>query len=958
MVTSAWLPGRTPFIGRQAELALLNSLWQDAKTGRGSFVLIGGEPGVGKSRLVRELAASARLESAAIALAGAFEGEPYTGFEPIIELLHGLTHSVTVNAQEAINDALAALAEPKASDQGSFGRSRLYEEVLSAIVRTGQNTTAALLVMEDLQWSDQATLRLLTYVARRATNIPVLILATHRPTNSNMSQGFLDLVSEVRRLSNGVRLTMQALTREESYLLVDSAAGDALSESVVDRIVELSDGNPFLLEELLREAIGSKIRTPGDLVVPSAVAEVVQQRLLRMSPETTSVAAAAAVLGEATNLSRLLALELMERDQLLRAIDDLSVAGIFESTEPQRIAFRHALAREAVLRTVPLAQRCDLHLQAATLLNEETDGPAVIAEHLLASGRDEEKHRAASLYGSAGTISFDSLAFEDAVRFFETALNLLDAGGKPDEVLELRLKLAETYRRTGSNDAALAAFRASADLAADQQKPEFEANAARGYERTYVDTGRPRTDADAISVQLLTRALDHLPATYSVSRSRLLSALASARFYGGELIEAEQLSTEALESARDCGDNVALAAALEARRFVAWRPGEIDKRLAIARELTEVAEAADFQERQLDGIYWQITCLLELGFAGEAAREVQRYQTLAEELRSPTRRAIGTRMRAMLALLQGNLDNARELANEAYQQGQQAGSRDAPMHHLIQMIEVLEEGSDRKLITERLADPRLWPPNINRRSVMSYLLARLGRREESEETVAKVAADSFEVSQDWMYIPLLSLLACAVVQLGRRDWAGQVYEKLLPYADQFVVNSNTNCYGSVELFLGLTASLDDDGRHAEEHLRRAIERNSQLGARVWIARSRRELGSLLLRKVPDSGEARALLEQSATEFDSVGLPLAAADARSLAAIAATQHSSIRPSGLSEREVEVLRLIATGCGNQEIASKLFLSIRTVERHVTNIYEKIGASGRAEAIAFALRHNLTE
>lgn len=958
MVTTAWRSGKTPFVGRPAELALLRSLWQEAEDGQGAFVLVGGEPGVGKSRLVREAVSWARSGGKASGIAAAYEGEPGQGFEPVIELLRALAGTVPAEAGEAFSEALAALSNPRSSDQGSFGRNSLFEEVLAALESAGKSTTGALLVVEDLHWADESTSNLLTYLARRSSDLHLLILGTHRLLGADTPPGLLALSTEVHRLANGVHLALKPLTPADSLRLIELASQDALVPAVAERIALRSEGNPFFIEELVRDALAANVQLPEQLVVPAAVAEVVQHRLGALPEATRSVAAAAAILGETTSLARVAGLLEREPGEVLPAIDELSGAGILESADAQHIAFCHALAREAVLKSTPLTRRCELHLQAAKLLVEEIDGPAAIAAHLLACGRDDVLRRAADLFALAGRRAFESLAFEDAARYLDISLGLLrQTGADEQEQLRLRLMFAEAHRRAGNSELALSTFRVCADLAASLGESEQEAEAACGYERTYAATGQPRSGPDALSIPLLSRALNHLPSEHDAMRSRLLSALSNAEFFSGAVARAAELSEPALQLARDSGDLVARASALESRRVVAWGPGGIDERLTIARELAEVAAAADAPERLLDGIYWQVSCLIEKGDIEEASRQIARYAALASDLLSPNRLAISLRMRGMLTLMEGELTQGRQLAEAALRQGMRAGDRDAPMHHLTQMLEVLEEGPDRDLIEERLANPHLWPATPARWSMRAYLLARVGQLDEAEQTARRLAEDGFAtIPRDWMYLPLISLLCDAVGRMNKANWALQLYELLLPYADQFIVNTNSNCYGSVELTLGLAAATAGDPR-AEGHLRRAIQRNASIGAPILVARAEQALAERLLRQPGGGEEANRLCESAAEAFSASGLPLAAEKASALATPTATSAAGRLPGGLSEREAEVLRLIATGCGNQEIANRLFLSIRTVERHVTNIYEKIGASGRAEAIAFALRHDLT-
>jgi DNA-binding CsgD family transcriptional regulator len=199
-------------------------------------------------------------------------------------------------------------------------------------------------------------------------------------------------------------------------------------------------------------------------------------------------------------------------------------------------------------------------------------------------------------------------------------------------------------------------------------------------------------------------------------------------------------------------------------------------------------------------------------------------------------------------------------------------------------------------------------------------------------------------------------LLCEIVShLCYEKPAGTLYDLLQPHADQFIQNSNSVCYGSTHQALALIAALKGD-QIAETHFGRAIEANASLAAPLLVARGRELLGRYLL----DCGrraEARGNLDTARTAYERRAMPRSAARVAALLAEkpAARAVASNEPR-LSAREVEVLRLIAAGCSNREIAERLVLSPNTVERHITNLYAKIDARGKADATAYALRHGL--
>jgi DNA-binding CsgD family transcriptional regulator len=358
-------------------------------------------------------------------------------------------------------------------------------------------------------------------------------------------------------------------------------------------------------------------------------------------------------------------------------------------------------------------------------------------------------------------------------------------------------------------------------------------------------------------------------------------------------------------------------------------------------------------------MFWEISCLLEVGFLDSAARNVNRYGQIAQEMHSAKRRADGALMQAMLAHLRGDCRSALELASKALQLGREAGYADAEIHYVAQLADFADETelidtSARDLIR----DHEPWLRSPSRRALLAFLHGRLGHADEAERLIGDLASDDFHsVPRDWMWLPLMKMLCESIARLGRADWAAVVYGLLVPYADQFIVNSNSVCYGSVQLWLGVAAATAGMPE-AVQHLQRAVECNEGAGAYVWGARSREELGRLLL-ECGDAEQGQDLASAAARAYQEFGLVHSAERAAALLFTAApVANRPSLPSGLTGREVEVLRLIAGGRSNKEIADQLFLSVRTVERHITNLYAKIDAHGKADAAAFAIRHHLID
>ncbi|HZU76167.1 MAG TPA: AAA family ATPase [Dehalococcoidia bacterium] len=947
-------------MGRQAELGLLAALLDEARQGAGRVALLGGEPGVGKTRLLRELMHRARASGAVVALGAAYEGERAPAFAPVVQALQALARVALAEAREALQSAIDALSKP-VDEPGERERWSLFANVALALEAVAPESSVCLFALEDLHWADESTLHLLTWLGRHTENACVMLLGTHRAVTAATSEGLAVLLTAVRRERLGAALMLQPLAAEEATALVHAAAERSLPPEQVEGIVRRGAGNPFFLEELLRDTLVAQAGGVAPLHIPDAVADLVQLRLARLPEPTRELAAAASVAGEGVRTDQLAAVLECSEEQATGAVEDLMAEGILEARDPPRLGFRHALVRDAVYAWIPLARRRALHLRCARMIELESgaDSAAAVASHLQSAGTGPALRRAAALFVVAARRSLDVLAFEEAVRQLERAEALQrELGATPAERLALALLLAEAHQRAGNAHVALDGFRRCAERAAALGDAGAEAAAALGYERTYLSTGRPRSDPDALSIPLLAHALAALGDTATPARASILAALAQAHFFAGGAARADALSVEALQTARETHDRGAEVAALTARRVVTWGPGDPAGRFALAREISSLAGAAGDSEQLMEALFWQVAAAVECGRLSDAVVALDHYATIAQRLRRPRYLATSLHMQGMLALLRGDRAAARALAQEALRQGRRAGYADAGIHYLAQTAELLEpEDPDRRPIIEQaLAETSLWQPVPVRQVMLSWLLTEAGRPDEAQRTLARLAENRLaDMPRDWMFLPLLRLLSEAVARLGRADWAALVYELLLPYADQVIQNSCSVCYGSAQLPLGIAAAAAGNPA-ATQHFRRAIERHAGLNAPLLLARSHELLGGELLRAGAGRDEARACLEQALRLYRGHDLTHASARVASKLDTTATL-ARVAPAGLTPREIEVLRLIAAGCSNREIAERLVLSTNTVERHITNLYAKIDARGKADATAFAIRHGIT-
>jgi DNA-binding CsgD family transcriptional regulator len=361
---------------------------------------------------------------------------------------------------------------------------------------------------------------------------------------------------------------------------------------------------------------------------------------------------------------------------------------------------------------------------------------------------------------------------------------------------------------------------------------------------------------------------------------------------------------------------------------------------------------------------------LGLGDAAAADAEIDAYARTAEALRQPPQLANVPLWRATRALLDGRYDEVEGLALEALAARRRAQSVEADLNFTVQMLALhhdrgdLERLAELEPITREIADNDRYPRGPAWRTHLIRLGIAFDRRAEVRAELERLAPNDFAaLPRTLTWLGALAGLAEACAYLGDAIRGAVLYEVMRPYDGRIIVHGSAEvCRGPVAHYLGLLAATARRWEDASAHFEAAARLAGRMGARPALARALEAHAAALLtrRRREDRLRAHRLLSQALAIYGELGLRHDAtrtsllADRRLARARAALAH----PAGLTHQEVEVLCLIAGGKSNREIADALVLSVRTVERHITNIYGKIGARGRADATAFAIAHGLVD
>jgi DNA-binding SARP family transcriptional activator/tetratricopeptide (TPR) repeat protein len=871
----------TPLVGRREEMTRLEEWWQTTAGAR--VMLLAGESGIGKTRLLAETAVRAHA-SGAIVLAGRAPEETLVPYQPFLEALghyvfrapieelRSVTREYGPELGRLIPELRRRLPELPPSDPGDpeTDRYRLFEAVAGLLGKMSA-TLPVLIVLDDLHWADRPTLLLLRHLARSPHNTRVSILGAYRALD-RWSEGFEAALAGLRRERLTLQLDVGGLPEAEASELVGLRAGGTPSASFLEALYAETEGNPFFIEEIVRHLVDSGVRAQdagaGELErvgLPDDVRDVISRRLARLEAGTIEWLRAAAVIGRDFDAKLLEKVLDVDEDRFLAALEDASDASLVSEApgDPGRYTFSHALIRETLYEGMSSARRARLHRRVGMALEGlDPEHPeaqiSALALHFTRAADREHAERAIRYALQAGEQSTAMLANEEAAEHYARALDVLEQFDPEDMTrrCDLLLRLGEARVRGGERPLAWQTFREAAVLAGRLGDSSGMARAAIGASRRYV---QPPGVVDEELIALLERALEMLPADEELTQLVLLSRLCGALYFSERREQMRRLSDEATAIASELGDPVATALAAASRRRAYWGPGELDRRLADSTELLRAAREAGDLELSLQGHAWLVVDLLEKGDRRAVEVQIEAFTRGAQRLRQPLYLWNAGVWHAMIALLDGRLTEAEELASAALSGGIRTEGITAPQYYAIQMLEIRREQG-------RMAE--LEPParelisgNPHRpawRAGLATMLLESGRPEEARSELDVLAEDGFaSIPPDGDWKVVVALISDVAAAVGDAERSARLYELLLPHAGtQVVVGLGAGCLGAVDQYLGRLALSMGRRNDAIDHLRRAVEANARLGAVVELAHARLDLARALGR----GAEAAELIE--------------------------------------------------------------------------------------------------
>ncbi len=513
------------------------------------------------------------------------------------------------------------------SPEGS--RFRLFDAI-AAFLRAAATDRTLLLLLDDLQWADPSSLRLLEFLAREMAQARVLLVATLREAEVVDGHPLCETLEALSRVGRFERIELRGLEPGEIASLVERLCGSRVSEERIAAIAARSDGNPFFVRQLALEVLDSR----GEAAfVPPLLESVLRGRLHRLPSPALEVLEAAAVAGahfEAAVVSQATG---RSREEVAEALDGAVRAGLVVP-DPQHLGWRfaHALVHEAVSAGVAEGRARELHHRIAGAIESHHRGDldshaGELARHLAAALPLSEREAAVAWARRAGDVAFERLAFDEAVVHHERAVQLYDreAAREPGRAGQLAFALAWSLHCAGRERRAFEAFARASELAGAAGDAALLADAALGAIKVSSDASLPDTWAECLS--LLERALAVLPEGDSHRRAMVMARLTWIPFL--TLERRDRLAAEALAMAERLGDLRATSPALYACWMLGHRPGRADQRLALTTRMVRVTEAAGVADWACDGALYALPRAPRAG-SGERVRS-----------RAPPRRGVG-----------------------------------------------------------------------------------------------------------------------------------------------------------------------------------------------------------------------------------------------------------------------------------------------------------------------------
>jgi DNA-binding winged helix-turn-helix (wHTH) protein/tetratricopeptide (TPR) repeat protein len=889
-------------VGRERELARLEAICEEARAGRGGLVLLVGEPGIGKTRTVEELARRAAEAGVEVLWGRCLEEPGAPGYWPWVQIVRsalasrsgaalvsqlGVRAAAIAGLVPELLERLPDLATPPRLDPEQE-RFHLHDALARFLVRAS-GARPLLLVLEDLHWADPSSLQLLRFLAPELGDSRVLVLGTRRDVGGD-APAMDHTLAQLARLPH-VRpaIPLTGLAEDEVARLVLMETGKQPAAALATALHARTEGNPFFVGELVRlldaeRALGTASggTTSARSVIPASVKTVVRRRAGELSAEAAELLGVASIIGRDVELPLVAEVLGKLEEELLDVLEEVEASGLLvgHGENPETLRFSHALVRESLYDALSRRDRLRLHRRVGEAIESLhavrlDDHLASLAYHFSQAAFGEQVAKAVDYLERAGGQAQQGLAFESAAELYAEALRLLEAHGSADEHRVARLLLARARSLLDSGEPTRGkevAWRAI-EVARSLGNAELVIDAARSLLATDFTTAYGEPLVEALEEAIAALAPDDDP--HHIAG---LAARCRAGYFVRHIDALRSMSHEAVERARGLGDPELLRYALASRSTMLLGSPATAERARVAAEWLVEAERAGDEFDECQSHLYRMDIAMSSADADGLERELGECERLSAAMRRPPiLEGPLLDVRTTVLLCQGRLDEAEPLIHRAFALSQRADVQRAfgifaGKIGLLRRVQgrLAEFGPQLTSQVGELAD---W--------MVLALLAGLGQihlasgRPDAArgELAAAMEAEDLLQRADLMQPLQLGMLAELAAWLDSAEAARRLYDLLLPFDGGYACAYGTNCWGTAARGLGLLATTLERWDAAEAHFEDALATDRRMGFRLWEAHVLHDLARMrLLRGLAgDAQAARGMLDEGAGLARELGL---------------------------------------------------------------------------------------
>jgi ATP/maltotriose-dependent transcriptional regulator MalT len=960
-----------PLVGRAHELAALQQALAELDQGRAGAIGLVGEPGIGKTRLLRELAVRGEQRGDLVLSGSGSELERDLPFSVFVDALDEYVESVDPNRLSVLDDDVQAeLAQvlPSLSRLADGRKVALQHEryrthrAVRALLELLADRTPLVLVLDDFHWADPASVELLGALLRRRPGAPVLIALALRPRQ--LSERLAAALSSAHRAGALSPIELGTLSAEETRELL----GESVGAADVGALYEQSGGNPFYLEQLARSLDHAAATSPAAEIalsgVPSAVVASLVEEVLLLSRAGRLLLEGAAVAGDPFEPDLAAAAAATSEAAALDALEELLRFDLVRSTDvPRRFRFRHPLIRRAVYETTAAPWRLGAHERCAGALAARGASAVARAHHVERSARHGDLDAVAVLREAGEAAA--RLAPASAAQWFGEALRLLPQTSPTEERVALLLARAGSLAATGRFAESHASLLDCIEIV-QQGAPDWRLRVTTACAAVEHLLG-----LQSEAHRHLATALAQLGTEQSAEAVELMIELSVDGFHAGDFEAMRSWAERAVAAATPLGERALLAAALSVRAWGGAMTGDGEQAQRHCDEATEVVDALSDDEaaRRLNTLAHLTGADVWLDRYPAAVRHARRALEICRRTAQGEQFPLIVQMLGVSLWVLGKPLEAEELFEGAVEAARLSDNAQSLAWNLFnRSLAALAAGNlDVALATaeESFALGSDMEPGIMATATAAVLgcaLLEAGQGDRSVEVMlTRAGVEQLRMIGGGWRARFLEALTRALLATGRRADAVRSAAASQDCADAVSLPTATGMASLAAAELALDAG---EPATAGERALESAAAFETADAR-WDAARARELAGRALARAGDGDRAALALESAATAFDSFGsLRYRDQAERELGRLGRRVHRRTRSGKtdgrgietLTARELQVAQLVVDRRTNPEIAAHLFLSHKTVESHLRNIFRKLDVASRVElarAVESAMR-----